>query len=138
MSANQQQLPPVQLPRVALVGGTQFILGSAVGAAMEALFPAASDKTSTGVLMLEVAAEAAAISAIMAISDRTLLQAIDPQGESGGGLYFLGLVYTTPAFQVKTKILAARARIVAEALLMAPKAKDVKTMEEGSVSSPVN
>lgn len=105
---------------------------------MEALFPAASDKTSTGVLMLEVAAEAAAISAIMAISDRTLLQSIDPQGESGGGLYFLGLVYTTPAFQVKTKILAARARIVAEALLMAPKAKDVKAMEEGSVSSPVN
>ncbi len=105
---------------------------------MEMLFPEASTNTSTGVLMLEVAAEAAAISAVMAISDRTLLQAIDPQGESGGGLYFLGLVYTTPGFQSKTKILAARARIIAESLVKAPKAKDIKKVEEETVNSPIN
>lgn len=118
------------MPRVALLSGVQFTLGTAVGTVFESLFPVVNPRSSTGMMLVEVAAEAAVLGAVVAMSDRTVLNAIDPDNEAGGGMYFLGLAYSTPSLAAKSKILAGRARLVVEALKKGPSDKAVKVAEQ--------
>ena len=101
----------LSLPRVGLVSMVQLSVGGLLGSSVDAAMPPADLNTATGQLAVEVLSTGAMVGVLVAAGDRYLLDAVDPDGQAGGGMYFLGLVSSMPEFAKKVKMLSGRARV---------------------------
>lgn len=120
------QVQPLNIPRSALQSAVQFSAGALAGSVVEMIMGKVQEDTPTSQLMLEIGLQTALLGVVSAVSDRTWMSRIDPNGDAGGGMYFFGFVSASPELKAKIEVVAARARVFGRNAMGAMEAEDIK------------